>query len=65
MMTKQFEGRRVFLSGPMTNVVFNNAPAFAKAHARLKELGATAIYDPALNWLMEVEKVDATQSMTQ
>lgn len=43
---------RVFLSGPMSSVAHNNAPAFAEAHAILHELGVMYVFDPAVEWLM-------------
>lgn len=45
--------KNVFLSGPMTGREAYNVGEFAKAHARLKELGAHCIYDPALEYLQE------------
>lgn len=42
---------RVFLSGPMSSVAHNNAPAFAEAHAILHELGVMYVYDPAIERL--------------
>ena len=51
-------GKRVFLSGPMTGHEHYNCEAFARAHARLKEAGAYEIYDPALSWLQGVTEGD-------
>jgi len=45
--------KNVYLSGPMTNVINYNVPAFAEAHAVLKQMGAERIYDPAMEWLNE------------
>lgn len=46
--------KHVFLSGPMTGVYLNNVARFAIMHAKVrKELGATRVYNPALEWLME------------
>lgn len=46
-------GKRVFLSGPMTGYPHYNVAEFATAHAIVKAQGATAIYDPAQQWLNE------------
>lgn len=47
------EGKRVFLSGPMTGREHFNVAAFATAHAIVKEHGARFVYNPAIQWLQE------------
>ena len=49
----KLDGKRVFLSGPMTGHRHNNAAAFATAHAIVKELGAGFVYNPATAWLSQ------------
>ena len=44
-------GKDVFLSAPMEGLPHNNVAAIAEAHAALKEMGATSIYDPAIEYL--------------
>lgn len=46
-------GKRVFLSGPMTGYLHYNVAEFATAHAIVKAQGAAAVYDPAQQWLNE------------
>lgn len=46
-------GRRCFISGPMSGIELNNAPAFVEAHAMLKEIGAAEVFDPVVQWLSE------------
>ncbi len=46
-------GRRVFLSGPMSSMRNYNVGAFVDAHAILKELGAKEVYDPAIEYLRQ------------
>lgn len=45
------EGKRVFLSGPMTGHKHFNVAAFVDAHITLVDAGAKSVYDPALRWL--------------
>lgn len=47
------QGKRVFLSGPMTGLEHNNAAAFAVAHAMCRTRGASFVYDPAYAWMRE------------
>ena len=47
------KGKNVYISGPITGKLLNNAPAFAEAHAMLREMGAAAVYNPTLRWLRE------------
>lgn len=42
-----FQGKTVFLSGPMTGKLDFNRAAFAQAESRLMELGAAAVFNPA------------------
>lgn len=49
----KLEGKNVFLSGPMSDYVLNNADGFAKAHAMVRMMGAREIYDPAEAWLRQ------------
>lgn len=51
-------GKNVFLSGPMSGLDFCNVAEFAKAHARIKELGAQKVYDPAIAYLEDLSKAD-------
>lgn len=46
-------GMNCFISGPMSGVENFNVGAFTDAHAKLKALEASDIYDPALEWLLE------------
>lgn len=47
------KGKNVYLSGPITGKLLHNAPAFAEAHAMLREMGAGSIYNPSMGWLRE------------
>ena len=51
-------GKRVFLSGPMSGISHYNAQAFLDAHVMLKEAGALSVYDPAIEWLESDEDHD-------
>ena len=55
----EIEHKRVFLSGPMTGCKYNNVAEFARAHAIVKLAGATSVYNPAHQWLME--RADAAE----
>ena len=50
-MKRIIEGKRVFLSGPMSGIEHYNIAEFAKAHAAVHELGASEVYNPAFAWL--------------
>lgn len=52
------KGRNVFISGPMTGMTNYNAGAFAEAHAKLKLLGASGIYDPVQEWFRDGEEYE-------
>ena len=43
-------GKRVYLSGPMTNHTAYNVAEFAAANVRLREMGAAEVFDPAFEW---------------
>ena len=47
-MDYDFNGKRVFLSGPMTSKPDWNREAFAQAEERCYELGAKHVFNPAL-----------------
>ena len=49
-MSRDFTGKWVFLSGPMTGKPGWNRAAFAEAYDRCKELGAVLVYDPCM-WI--------------
>jgi len=53
-MWKPLEGKRVFLSGPMSSDAHNNVTKFIDAHAVLNRLGALVVYDPACEWVEEI-----------
>lgn len=55
-------GKRVFLSGPMTNQRLYNVSEFAEAHARLKQAGARYVYNPALGYLCQKPEVAAIKA---
>lgn len=47
-------GKRVFLSGPMSDDPETyHLHDFADAHLALKRAGVAEVYDPAIEWLME------------
>ena len=46
-MICSFEGKRVFLSGPMTGIEGFNKPAFDAAEELCMELGALKVFNPA------------------
>ena len=56
MSRKPLEGKNVFLSGPMTGMPCNNLQAFISAHKLLLEYGAKDIFNPAFQWLHELEQ---------
>lgn len=47
----QLKGKRVFLSGPMSGVGHWNVDGFALAHEKVKESGASYVYNPAIEYL--------------
>lgn len=47
------KGKNVYISGPITGKLLHNAPAFAEAHAMLKEMGVRQIGDPSFLWLTD------------
>ncbi len=51
MDSRKVNGRRVFLSGPMTGLPDMNRPAFVVAHAKLVEMGALEVFDPAMRYV--------------
>lgn len=51
--TGSVKGKRVFLSGPMSDIANLNVAAFAEAHAKVKEAGAYEVYDPAIEYLQQ------------
>ena len=51
-------GKDVFLSAPMEGLPHHNVAAIAEAHAALREMGATSIYDPAIEYLNRDEDHD-------
>lgn len=46
-------GKRVFISGPMSGLKRCNVAAFAEAHADIREAGAGEVFNPAINYLQE------------
>jgi len=46
-------GKRVFISGPMSGLKRYNVAAFAEAHADIREAGAGDVFNPAINYLQE------------
>lgn len=51
------EGKRVFLSGPMTGCRHYNVAQFATAHAIVaKDRGAAHVFNPAQKWVNEREE---------
>lgn len=53
------EGKTVFLSGGMSGYEHYNIGAFANAHAIVRELGASKVYDPAFAWISQPLEDDA------
>lgn len=51
MRLSDFEGRNVYLSGPMTGLTYCNVDGFARVHQLVHEAGARTIYDPAISYL--------------
>lgn len=49
-MSYDFDGKRVYLSGPMTGIPDWNAPAFADAKRAVMAAGAESCFDPAAAW---------------
>lgn len=54
MEEHQVKGRNVYLSGAMTGLPDYGAPAFAHAHAVVKQLGANRVFNPAISWLTDI-----------
>lgn len=52
-MSFDFEGKRVYLSGPVTNKEGWNKEAFDEAERRLRELGASHVFNPVRNVPLE------------
>lgn len=55
-------GKTVFLSGPMTGIPHNNLPEFIKAHKMLLDYGAKRIFNPAFEWIREIERGEPEKS---
>lgn len=49
MSWNDWEGKRVFLSGPITGYEDYNKPAFEKAERDIRERGASHVYNPVRN----------------
>lgn len=49
-MSYDLTGKRVYLSGPMSGILDNNAPAFAEAKRRCLDAGAAMVFNPATAW---------------
>ena len=47
-------GKRVFLSGPMTGKPAYGVAEFAAAHEKLVGMGAAMVYDPAYQWYVDM-----------
>lgn len=47
--------KSVFLSGPMSGLLHYNVEEFAKAHAIVKEAGASLVYNPAIEYLQSCD----------
>lgn len=41
----------IFLSGPMSGIENNNVAAFCDAQATLYQMGASYVYNPAMEWI--------------
>ena len=55
-------GKTVFLSGPMTGLPYYNLPAFVSAHKMLSDCGASRIFNPAFQWIHELERKETEKS---
>lgn len=51
MRADDVRGKRVFISGPMTGIEHYNVGRFVDVHAMLKDMGATFVFDPAIEYL--------------
>ena len=49
-MSYDLTDKRVYLSGPMTDIIDHNAPAFADAERRCRDAGAAMVFNPATAW---------------
>lgn len=59
----RIKGKSVFLSGPMSDDERTYHVAdFILAHNRVKRLGASFVYDPAIKYLNQAPEVDAAQT---
>lgn len=56
MRNGPLEGKRVFISGPMSSRKHNNVTKFLAAHIVLNKLGALSVYDPAAEWVDDVSR---------
>lgn len=50
-MSVDLNGKTVFLSGPMSGIKNMNVEVFAAAHHIVRNLGARAVYNPAIEYL--------------
>ena len=55
-------GKRIFLSGPITGTEHHNVAAFAEAHERLKEAGASYVFDPAVGYLYQRQSLASAKT---
>ena len=58
--TNPVRGKNVFLSGPMSGMPDLNRDAFARAEARVRELGARVVFNPCEWWRQGGEQPDWT-----
>lgn len=49
-MSYDMNGKRVYLSGPMSGIIDHNSPAFADAERRCRDAGAAMVFNPATAW---------------
>lgn len=49
-MSYDLNGKRVYLSGPMTGIPDLNVPAFAEAAEACHEAGAVVVFNPTTAW---------------
>ena len=49
-MSYDMNGKRVYLSGPMSGIIDHNGPAFADAERRCRDAGAAMVFNPATAW---------------
>ena len=62
VLRRAIDGKRVFLSGPMTGYDDFNEREFVRAQIFLKKLGVEFVYNPIMQWIYEPQRISVRRS---